>query len=606
LRMAPGTGSSEGAQARIMTAVDAGWRESSLKLLWRLICDYLTPYRLRLGTAMALMAMEAAATALLAWAFEPLLDKALKPGNSDFLWPFSLFILFIFTIRGLASYAHAVMVNRVGQHVVSAIQGRLYGHLIRADLAYLQTQASGNLLTRLVHDVAQMRMAVTDCVTGLVRHGLTLMALIGVMFYQDWFLGLIAFTVFPLSGWFLSHLGRKLRRIASRAQTALGSFASILADTLHGARQVKAYGMEAVEQTRVEAAIERLARLHIKSFKASAVILPVNEIFSGLAIVGVILYGGRGIAESGRTPGDLVSFIGAFMLAYQPMRALAKLNAQLQAGLAAAQHVLALLATKPAIVDRPGAVHLAPGRHGISLQGVCFAYEPGKPILHDINLVVAPGETVALVGASGAGKSAILNLLLRFYEPTAGRVMAGGWDVRDLSLVSLRASIALVSQETALFDDTIRANIAYGAPKADMASIEAVARAACAHDFIMSCPDGYDSLIGEGGNKLSGGQRQRLTIARAILRDAPILLLDEATSALDSGSERSIQEALSRFAQGRATLIVAHRLSAIAHADRIYVLEQGRIAEVGTHAALLTQGGLYSRYWRLQSASDVD
>ncbi|QJE74818.1 ABC transporter ATP-binding protein [Aerophototrophica crusticola] len=551
------------------------------------------------------MAAESGATGAIAKAFEPLLDNVFQPDNGWILWPFAGAVFLAFVVRGGAAYAHSVIVNAVGQRVVATIQRQVYGHLIRSDLAYLQGQASGQLISRLVNDVNQMRMAVAECLTGIVRHGLTLVVLVGVMFMQDWLLATIAFTVFPVAGWFLGRLGRRLRKVATRTQEELGTFSAILGQTFQGARHVKAYGMEAHEEERVGGTIDRLRRLTVKSFRISASLMPLNETFSGIAVVAVIVYGGHQIAAGERTPGELVSFIGAFMLAYQPMNALSKLNAQLQIGLAAAVRVLEVLDTKPHIVDPPAPVALPAGRHGVRFEGVRFSYGGDKGALDGIDLEVPAGQTVALVGASGAGKSTVLNLIPRFYDVTGGRVLVGGHDVRDLGLASLRGNIALVSQETALFDDTIRANIAYGREGAGEAEIIRAARDAAAHDFITALPDGYDTRVGENGLRLSGGQRQRIAIARAMLRDAPILLLDEATSALDSESERLIQEALRRLQKGRTTLVIAHRLSTIVDADRIYVLDQGRVLEWGSHADLIRKGGAYARFHALQSGAEA-
>ncbi len=574
---------------------------SSFPLLRRLARTYLAKHRFKVAFALLMAALEAGTNGLIAHYFQVLLDDVFQPDNRGLLLPFAGLVFLTFLTRGATGYLHAVTMNAVGQSVVARIQHQLYGHLIRADLAYIQANASGQLMSRLVNDVNQMRVAVVECFAGFIRHGLTLIVLVGVMFSKDWLLACLALAILPGAGVFLANLGRRLRRVAKRTQEELGSFSSILSQTFQGARHVKAYGMEAHEEARVGGNIDRLRRLSVKSFRLSAALLPINETFSGIIVVGIIVYGGYQIAAGASTVGELISFVGAFMLAYQPMNALTKLNAQLQIGLAAAERVLEVLDQKPAVVDRPGASHLPRAVADIRFEDVSFGYGEGKGALTGLSLEVPAGRTVALVGASGAGKTTVLNLIPRFYDVDAGAVRIGGADVRDVTLESLRAAIAIVSQETALFDDTIRANIAYGRPGADQAEIEQAAMDAAAHDFIMALPDGYDTMVGENGLKLSSGQRQRIAIARAMLKNAPILLLDEATSALDSESERLIQDALKRLQRGRTTLVIAHRLSTIVDSDRIYVLEAGRVVEWGTHAELLRRGGPYSRYSALQT-----
>lgn len=575
--------------------------QPTFTLVRRLMRTYLGPYKLRLALALVLMVAEAAGTGTIAQGLQPLLDKVFQPDNHGYLLPFAALIFIAFVVRGGASYGHSVMVNHVGQRVVARIQGQVYSHLIRSDLAYLHGRASGELISHLVNDVNQMRMAVSECLTGIVNNALTLIVLIAVMFEKDWLLGLIAFTVFPFSGLFLSRLGKRLRRIAARQQAELGNFSAVLSQTFQGARHVKAYGMEAYEEKRVGVTIDRLRKLTAKSYRTAASTMPINEVFSGVAVVGIILYGGYTIGTGDSTAGQLVAFIGAFMMAFQPMKALTKLNAQLQMGLAAAERVLAVLDAKPAIVDRPDAKTLPVAMQGIRLDQVRFGYGEDTVALNGIDIEIPPGRTVALVGASGSGKTTVLNLIPRFYDVDAGRVLVGDQDIRDVTLASLRANIALVSQETALFDDTIRANIAYGRPGASEAEVEQAARDAAAHDFILQLPQGYDTIVGEQGLKLSGGQRQRIAIARAMLKNAPILLLDEATSALDSESERAIQEALRRLQAGRTTMVIAHRLSTIIDADCIYVMDKGRVVEQGTHEQLLATGGAYARYYALQA-----
>jgi subfamily B ATP-binding cassette protein MsbA len=578
----------------------------TLPLVRRLVGSYLAPHRWRVATSLLFMLLDAASTGALAKLMEPMIDDIFRDQNAAMLWPVAGAVLGAFTVRGVAGYLHEVQMNSVGQRIVAAVQKQLFAHLLRADLAFFHANPAGQLISRLVNDVTVMRQAVAESLTSLGKSSVTLMILVGVMFYQDWLLATIAFTAFPPAAVYLARMGRRLRRVSGRTQAEMGVFSTVLNQTFQGARHVKAYGMEAYEERRVDGIVDNLLHLIHKTFRVSAMSTPVSEILSGGAIVTVIVYGGYQVIEGNNTPGALLSFITAFMLAYEPMKKLTKLNAQLQVGLAAAERVFELLDRHPAIVDKPGAGPLAVERYDVQFDRVEFAYADGKAALAGASLEVPAGRTVALVGASGAGKSTVLNLIPRFYDVAGGAVRIGGVDVREVQLASLRAAIALVSQETALFDDSIRANIAYGRPDASFEEIVAAARDAAAHDFIAALPDGYDSLVGENGVKLSGGQRQRIAIARAMLKNAPILLLDEATSALDSESERAVQEALKRLQQGRTTLVIAHRLSTIVDADRIYVLEAGRVVEWGTHAELLRRGGPYSRFHALQGGFEGD
>lgn len=570
-------------------------------LVKRLAGSYLLPHRASLALALFMMTLDAAATGALAKLMEPMIDDIFTQQRASALWPVAGAVFAAFVVRGLAGYLHAVLLNRVGQRIVANVQSALFGHLMQADLAYFHANPSGNLISRLVNDVSLMRNAVAECLTGIGKSTLSLLILVGVMFHQDWGLSLIAFTAFPLAALALARIGRRLRRVSARTQHELGVFATFLGQTFQGVRHVKAYGMEGHEVRRVDGMVEKLFSLTNKGFRTSAMLTPINEVVSGIAIVTVIVYGGMQVISGANSPGSLLSFITAFMLAFDPMKKLSKLNAQLQVGLAAAERVFEVLDTQPEIVERPDAAVLPRAVHDVRFENVHFRYDGGREALDGLDLEVPAGRMVALVGASGAGKSTVLNLIPRFYDVSDGRVMVGGHDVRDLTLASLRANIAIVSQETALFDETVRANIAYGRTDASEAEIVQAARDAAAHDFILELPDGYDTMVGEQGVKLSGGQRQRIAIARAMLKNAPVLLLDEATSALDSESERAIQEALKRLQKGRTTLVIAHRLSTIIDADRIYVLENGKVVEGGTHAELIRHGGPYSRYHALQA-----
>jgi len=396
-----------------------------------------------------------------------------------------------------------------------------------------------------------------------------------------------------------------MRKVTANTQEQMGTFNTLLEQSFQGVRMVKAYGMEGYEQSKIEAISETICNLVYKASRVRAASSPVMETLGGVAVAVVILYGGQRVISDATTPGAFFAFITALLMAYEPMKRLANLNTNLQEGLAATQRVFHLLDMAPEIVDAPDAKPLAVAGGGLRFQDVSFTYDGERKALSALNLEVPAGKTVALVGASGGGKSTILNLIPRFYDVTEGAITIDGQDVRAVTTQSLRANIALVSQEVALFDDTVRANIAYGRFGASQEEIEQAARNAAAHEFISALPEGYETLVGEHGVKLSGGQRQRLSIARAMLKNAPILLLDEATSALDTESERQVQDALEKLMTGRTTIVVAHRLSTVVEADLIHVIDRGRVAETGKHSELLAKNGIYARLHALQFAEDA-
>jgi len=575
-------------------------------LVWRLARDFMRPHAPRIAVAFLLMGAAAGSTALRAWLMQPVLDRIFVGREGSLLLLIAGGALAIALIKGLADYGEAVLMNRVGQRVIADVQIALFTRLMRADLAYFHAHSSGTLISRFTSDAALLRSAAANVLGGIGKDTLTVIFLVGVMFYQDWLLALVSFFVFPVAIHPIVGIGRRMRRVSANTQAEMGQLTTLLSQTFQGARLVKAYGMEAYEERRAAGLFERLFALIDRATRTRSRASPMMETLGGVAIAIVILYGGHQVISNARTPGAFFSFITALLLAYQPLKSLANLNASLQEGLAAAHRIFQVLDVEPTIRDLPGAgrLHVAGGE--IRFDQVRFGYAPGAVALDGISLTVPAGKTVALVGASGAGKSTILNLIPRFFDVEEGCIAIDGQDIRSVTLASLREAVALVAQEVTLFDDTLRANIAYGRFGAATADIEAAARAAGADGFIRDLPQGYDTQVGEHGVRLSGGQRQRLAIARAMLKDAPILLLDEATSALDSESERQVQAALRTLIRGRTTLVIAHRLSTVQGADLICVVDRGRIVESGRHAELLARDGLYARLYAMQFADERD
>lgn len=546
------------------------------------------------------MAIAALTTAALAKMLQPLFDDVFVARNENMLFQVAFFVLGIFILKGISSFGEAVSLIYVGQKIIGDIQKRLFDHFIQADLAYFHAHSSGELVSRVTNDVNLMRNAVTTALTGLGKDTLSLVFLIALMFYQDWLLASLAFFVFPVALFPIVKIGQKIRKVSFNTQENMGAFTILLHQVFQGMRIVKSYAMENYEQTRAHFLINTLSRLNIKGGRVRASSHPIMETLGGIAIVIVILYGGSQVIASNRTTGTFISFITALLLAYEPLKRLASLNANLQEGLAAASRVFEAIDLKPFIVDGPKAFPLKVREGKITLHDVDFSYPSGKKALKKLSLDIPAGHRVALVGPSGSGKSTLLNLIPRFYDVISGAISIDNVDIRNVTLSSLRSHIALVSQEVILFDDTVRANIAYGRYGASLDNIIEAAKAAAAHDFITRLPQGYETVVGEQGIRLSGGQRQRLSIARAMLKNAPILLLDEATSSLDTESERQVQAALDHLMEGRTTLVVAHRLSTVVDADMIYVIEEGEVTERGTHHMLLENNKTYARLVELQ------
>ena len=576
----------------------------SFALVRRLVRDFMGRHLGAIILAFLCMGIAAGSTALRAWLMEPVLDRIFIARDGSLLFLLGGAALALALAKGVADYGQTVLMSRIGQRVITDVQNALFARLMRADLAYFNANPSGTLISRFTNDVWLLRNAAANVLAGMGRDAVTVVFLVGVMFYQDWGLALVSFVAFPLAIRPIVRIGRRMRGVSANTQAEMGQLTTLLNQTFQGARHVKAYGMETYEERRALAIFERIFVLVDRANRTRFRAAPMMEALGGAAIAVVILYGGHQVISGARTPGAFFSFITALLLAYQPMKALAILNASLQEGLAAAERVFDILDIEPKVQDRPGARPLQIRGGEVRFEDVRFGYHAGTVALDGISFTIEAGSTVALVGRSGAGKSTVLNLIPRFYDVDGGSITIDGQETREVTLASLRGAIALVSQEVSLFDDTVRANIAYGRLGAPDEDIEAAAAAAGADGFIRELPEGYDTLVGEHGVRLSGGQRQRLAIARAMLKDAPILLLDEATSALDSETERQVQTALRRLMRGRTTIVIAHRLSTIIGADLICVLDRGGIVDTGRHAQLLARNGLYTRLYETQFASE--
>jgi len=573
-------------------------------LIRRLVKEQLWPQRKRVALTFICMVLVAGASASMIYLLNDVVDEVLVAKDRGMLYLLPGVIIGLAMISGIAGYFEAVNMEVIGHRMVANLQRLMYRGIIWADLQFFHDNSVGRLISRFINDAGLLRFSVAKALTGLLKDSLLVVFLMTILVVHNWFLALLTIVVFPLALYPIVRIGKRMRKISRNTQVETGELTTLLDETFQGARHVKAYTMEEQETQRATGAIEKIFALTRKAARVQAISRPLMETLGGIALALAILYGGSQVIEGSMTTGELASFLAALLAAYKPMKNIANLNATLQQGLAAAQRVFTILDLRPQISDRDGARPFTRIRGDITFENVLFHYTAKGTALQGIDLDIAAGKTVALVGPSGAGKSTILNLIPRFYDAETGTVRIDGHDVRDVTLESLRAGIALVSQEISLFDDTIRANIAYGKPGAIEDEIVAAARDAGAHEFITGLPDGYDTHVGGRGTKLSGGQRQRIAIARAMVKDAPILLLDEATSALDTETERQVQAALARLKQGRTTVVIAHRLSTILDADTIFVMENGRVTESGTHSELLTRSDAYASLYALQFSGE--
>jgi len=567
--------------------------------LYLRLLQFVKPYWVRLAGAMVCMIFVSAASAASAFLVKPVLDDVFFKKDLAMLKLIPLAIVGLFLLKGLFDYGQGYLMSFVGQRIITDLRERIYHHVHSLSLPFFTKNPTGVLMSRILNDVNLVQGAVSDSVTGLLKDIFTILGLVFVVFYRDWQLALIALVVFPIAVYPIVKFGRKLRSYSTRSQMTLADLSTLLLETISGSRIVKAFNMEEYERKRFSKLNEKLFGLMRKSFRVRAVSHPLMETLGGLGIAAIVFYGGYNVIQGTATAGTFFSFLAALLMLYEPVKRLSNVNNSIQQGLAGASRIFEILDTVPEIRNKPGARDLAEIRRGIEFQDVSFKYEEGW-VLKNINLKIQAGEVVAFVGASGGGKTTLVNLVPRFYDVDSGRILIDGADIRELTVESLRGKIAMVTQQTILFNDTVEQNIAYGNIGQPREKIVEAAEAAFAHNFIRNLPEGYQTRIGEQGVKLSGGERQRISIARALLKNAPILILDEATSSLDSESEVEVQKAVEYLMQGRTTLVIAHRLSTIRKADRIVVIAGGQIVEEGTHEELLEKDGEYRKLYLLQ------
>jgi subfamily B ATP-binding cassette protein MsbA len=583
------------------------------------LLGFLRPYLGRFAGALGCMVLLAAATGLYGYLVGPVLKFLFTGGASGgeqivAIVPFlevsgadreamlvllPLVIVFVAAVKGFAYYGQAALMGGLGQRVVYDVRATMCDHLLTLPQSFFHRSKSGDLVSRFVSDAGQIEEAVTFGLSSYLRDSLQIATLLGLCFWLDWELALVSFLVFPLAAFPLYKFGRRVRAWVGRGQEALGEIGTAVHESVAGIRDVQVFGREDAERERFGRANRHYLATMLRSLRVKAVQSPVVELLGALGLAATLWWATSRVARGDLAPEHFVSFFATVLLLYQPVKMLGRVNTIVFGGIAAADRIFALLDTRSEIRDRVGARPLPRFAHGIELRRVHFSYGHG-PVLRGIDLSIRAGEVVALVGPSGGGKTTLLSLVPRLYDVQEGAVLVDGHDVREVSLASLRAQIAVVGQEPFLFNDTVHANIAYGRPGATTAEVEEAARAAHAREFIERLPQRYETVVGERGVRLSGGERQRIAIARAILKDAPILILDEATSHLDAESERLVQEALEALMRGRTVLVIAHRLSTIRRAERIVFVAQGQVAEVGTHAELLQRPGAYRRFYELQ------
>ena len=579
---------------------------STTYLIKRISREYIYPHLKILSISLVLMLVIAGTTAFHAWLIKPALDSVFVEKDYHALIYIPIIVLIVTFVKGFATYFQLLTMNYLNLRVTSEMRIRLYRHFITSDISKLHSKSSGDMIASIIGEIGAVVNLISISLNGFVKQLFTIFALVVVMFNQSLELSLVAFIGFPLAVYPIYKLGKKLRNLSFKNQEMAGKFNSQMSDTLQYSKLVKAYHCEEFEVKRMSLIIDSIYKMGKKLSRISLISSPFVESLAGFGVAAVIWYGGHQVISGTTTPGAFFSFFAAMMMAYRPLKAVSGMNSSVQMGLAAASRLYALLDEKPKIFDKPNALDLKEVKGDVEFENVQFSYDENKITLDNVNFKVKAGQSVALVGHSGGGKSTIMSMILRFYDPNLGAIKLDGHNISDLTLKSLRSSMSVVNQEVMLFDDTILENIRYGKVDATEEQILRASKMAEADEFIQELPEKYNSKVGQNGIRLSGGQRQRIAIARAILYDAPILLLDEATSSLDPISEKLIKDALNSLMKNRTSIIIAHRLSTIIHCDKIVVISNGRVVEEGSHKELLEKNGAYSNLYLKQFEINQD
>lgn len=560
----------------------------------------LEPYRSKLIISMVAMMGVALCTGAQTYMVKDLLDKIFIEQNRFYLYSLTIVVVFIFGIKGIFYYTYHFLLEKVGLSVIKDYRARIFEHIHIQPLSFFHNYPTGTLISRVVSDVTLMQQAVSSALVGILRDFFSVVVLMGVVFYLNWKLALFCFLILPVAAFPIIKFSKIFRRLSTKAQEETAQVSNMLYETITGNRIVKAFNMENHENKRYNNQLQLLFDVTVQDAKFRCLQHPLMEFIGGVAIAIFIWFGGKLVIGGVMTIGEFFALMTSLVVAYDPVKRIGKVNSTVQQGLAAATRIFAILDIVPAISDKPDAIELPPFKSSIEFKGVYFHYEDDTEALSDINLHVPAGQTLAIVGHSGGGKTTLTNLVPRFLDVSKGCITIDGCDIRQVTMRSLRDRIAMVTQQTILFNDTVRNNIAYGSLERSESDLIKAAEAAHALDFIKELPKGFETIIGESGARLSGGERQRISIARALLKNAPILILDEATSALDTESEREVQSALENLMKNRTTFVIAHRLSTIKNADRIIVVNNGRIVEDGTHDELLAHHGEYEQLYNMQ------